>query len=297
MYDTVLVPTDGSDHAIRAAEHGYYMARRFDADVHVLNVVDVEGAAGMFDAGGVDDRFVGRLEREGERSVETVRAAIGDESAVTTALVEGEPSDAILEYATANDADLIAMGTHGRTGVHRYVAGSVTEAVVRRADVPVLTARATDRSRLAGDYRDILLPFDGSDPAEAAVDHALELATRTGGTVHAVHVVDPGLIAAPADSASARIVDELEAAGESMTERIADRARDRGVDAATAVRNGVPASVLLDYADEHDVDLVAMGTAGRTGVNRYLLGSTTERIIRHAEVPVVAINARESVQD
>ena len=88
---------------------------------------------------------------------------------------------------------------------------------------------------------------------------------------------------------------ELESEGETATEEIATRARDRGLDAVTAVREGFPTSALLDYAGENDIDLIAMGTAGRTGSSRCLVGSTTERIIRHADVPVCAVDARNQV--
>jgi nucleotide-binding universal stress UspA family protein len=76
MYDTVLIPTDGSDHSVRAAEHGHYLAQLFDATVHVINVVDIQGTAGMFDAGGIDQKFVDRLIEEGETAIETVEAAV-----------------------------------------------------------------------------------------------------------------------------------------------------------------------------------------------------------------------------
>jgi len=292
MYDTILVPTDGSEHAVRAAEHGRYLADRFDATVHVLSVADVEGAAGVFDIG-VEEELVTRLEDQGQEAIDAVEAAL-DSERVTTALVRGEPSEAILDYAAEHDAGLIAMGTHGRTGLDRYVTGSVTERVVRRAEVPVLTVRATERSGIDGDYEEILVPTDGSEPAAAAVEPGLAIAEATGARVHVVHVVNVGSVAlSPEYTTPGELLDRLEAAGRATTERIATQARERGLEAVTEVLEGMPARDLLAYADEQGVDLIAMGTAGRTGVGRYLLGSTTERIIRHAEMPVLAVNARE----
>ncbi len=293
MYDTILVPTDGSEHSVRAAEHGRYLAERFDATIHVLSVVDIQSAAGVFDVG-LEEEFVARLEDQGQDAIEAVKAAVDDTDRVTTAQVRGEPSATILEYADEHNAGLIMMGTHGRTGLERYVTGSVTERVVRRAEVPVLTARATEHSRVDGDYEEILLPTDGSEPAAEAVGPGLAIAEATGARVHAVHVVDVGSLAvSPEYTAPRDVLEQLETVGEDATEQVATRARERGLEAVTHVRDGFPARDLLVYAEEEGIDLVAMGTAGRTGVSRYLLGSTTERVIRHAEMPVLAVNARE----
>lgn len=294
MYDTVLIPTDGSDHSVRAAEHGHFLAQLFDATVHVINVVDIQGAAGMFDAGGIVQSINDQLIAEGETAIEAVEAVVGERDSVTTAVVKGEPSEAILEYADDHDVDVITMGTHGRTGLNRYIAGSVTERVVRLADVPVLTVRATDQSQLVGEYDEVLIPTDGSEPAAMAIDHGLAIAQKTGARIHAVNIVDVGDVAvSPNYTPPTEVIEHLESEGEAATDRIATQARARGLDAITEVREGFPASDLLDYADEHDIDLITMGTTGRTGLNRYLLGSTTERIIRHAEIPVLAVNARE----
>ncbi len=294
MYDTVLIPTDGSDHSVRAAEHGHFLAQLFDATVHVINVVDIQGAAGMFDAGGIVQSINDQLIAEGETAIEAVEAVVGERDSVTTAVVKGEPSETILEYADDHDVDVITMGTHGRTGLNRYIAGSVTERVVRLADVPVLTVRATDQSQFVGEYDEVLIPTDGSEPAATAIDHGLAIAQKTAARIHAVNIVDVGDVAAsPNYTPPTEVIEHLESEGEAATDRIATHARARGLDAITEVREGFPASDLLDYADEHDIDLITMGTTGRTGLNRYLLGSTTERIIRHAEMPVLAVNARE----
>ncbi|SFS10124.1 Nucleotide-binding universal stress protein, UspA family [Halomicrobium zhouii] len=294
MIDTVLVPTDGSEHAVRAAEHGVAIAEAFDATLHVLTVVDVRAAAGPFDAGGLREEFLEHLEADAEDSIDAVEAAVDPSQGLQTTVREGDPVDEILDYAADHGIDLIAMGTHGRTGVERYVMGSVTEQVVRRAGVPVLTVRATESSRHAGAYDEVMIPTDGSESADAAVDPALELAARFDARVHAVHVLNVGDADVGVEHAnSAALLARLRDHGESAVEAVANRAREAGVDVVTNVDGGYPASGILDYADENDVDCIAMGTAGRTGLNRFLLGSTTERVVRHANVPVLAVNARD----
>ncbi len=293
MYDTLLVPTDGSDHAVRAARHADALAERFDASVHVLAVVDVQGAAGAFDAGGVTETFVERLERRADDDLAAVRRAV-DGDRVTTARVRGRPSEAILDYAADHAVDAIAMGTHGRTGIDRYLTGSVTERVLRHAEVPVLTARAGDDGDEPIDYDVVLVPTDGSTAAAAAVDHALAVAAASDATVHALAVMDVTATATtPELSVPPDLTEAREAAAERAVEAVADRARAADLDVETTVRSGSPAKTILDYADATGTDLIAMGTTGRTGLSRHLLGSTTERVVRHADVPVLAINARD----
>ncbi|WP_121823078.1 universal stress protein [Halostella salina] len=290
MYDTILIPTDGSDHAAATAGHAQALARRFNATVHVISAVDLVTAGGMFNAGGVDSEFVDRLEADAAETVESVEALVTGETAVETAVVRGSPAEAILDYADDHDADLIAMGTHGRTGVDRYVAGSVTERVVRLADVPVLTAKPVEDDGGEGQYDDILVPTDGSDHAAAAAEHAVGIAQAMDARVHALNVVDFSRVAAsPNLRPPAELTERLEAEGEKATEAVAERAREAGVDAVTAVVEGSPSRDVLAYAEDHGIDLIAMGTAGRTGLKRVLLGSTAERTLRHAEVPVLTV--------
>lgn len=298
MYDTILIPTDGSTHSVRAGEHGNYLAQVFDATIHVIHVADVQTTTGPFNSEDIDQTFINQLTEHGEKVIEEVEAVVGERNLTETTVLEGAPSETILEYANDHDVDVIAMGTHGRTGLNRYITGSVTERVVRRAEVPVLTVRATDQSQIVGDYDDILIPTDGSEFAATAIDHGLTIAQHTGARIHAINIVDIREIAgSPNYSPRREVIEHLESEGRAATERIATQARKRGLDAITDVHEGPPARDLLEYVDEHGVDLIAMGTAGRTGPSRYLLGSTTERIIRHADVPVLAVNAREKDGD
>jgi len=292
MYDTILVPTDGSDHAVRAAKHGLALARLFDATVRVLTVVDVEGATGPFDEADADEELVSQLEAAGDDAIESVEAVATESDRLQTDVVTGTPAEAILDYTASHDVDMVAMGTHGRTGLDRYVTGSVTEHVVRHAEVPVLSVRAGSHAD-PGQYDDVLIPTDGSEYASVAIDHGLAIAEQADARIHAVNVVDLGdLAASPNLTAPTEMASEFESAGKDATDAIASRARDAGLDVSTEVHEGIPAKDLLQYANGNGVDLIAMGTHGRTGLSRYLLGSTTERIIRHAEMPVLAVNAQ-----
>ena len=139
-------------------------------------------------------------------------------------------------------------------------------------------------------YHDVLLPTDGSDGSERAVEHALELAAEHDATLHVLYVVDAGgmgFAATPDDVAETK--ERLRERGRRVTESVADRARSAGVDFRTKVDAGVPFETILEYLDEHDVDLVVMGRRGALDPDRHLLGSTTDRVLARASVPVQAV--------
>jgi nucleotide-binding universal stress UspA family protein len=290
MYDTVVVPTDGSDEAVRAADHAVWLARRFDATVHVLHVVDSERVEEVTEHGTVREQLSERLAAAGERAVSRVEEAVADAPTVETHTLHGSPAATIQRFTEEIDADLVSMGTSGRSGLDRLLLGSTAETVLRQVDCPVLTTRATPESELTeSGYDEILLPTDGSDRADAAVDHTLAVAEQADARVHVVSVVDIAAVTTLSGYVVEEFVDRQRESADETTTRLADRARERGLDAVTAVRKGYPTGTLLEYAEERGVDLITMATAGRSGLDRLLLGSTTERVVRESPVPVLAV--------
>lgn len=290
MYDRILLATDGSDHTRRAAEYVRTLADRFGAEVHVLAVADVDSVSFAFDTGGVEQEVAGRLTRQ----CEGWAAATGEfVDAAETAVHSGTPREAVLDYAAEHDVDLLAMGTHGRTGIRRYVIGSVTEHVLRRAAAPVLTARA-DEPANGGDITRVLVPTDGSEAADAAVDHALAVADACGAALRVLSVVDTRTLAAQPDLAPPdAVVESLEEQSEHAVNEVTERCTAAGLSPETTIARGPPSRAICADAAEHDADLVVMGTRGRSGLDRVLLGSVTERTVRHAPVPVMAVRAGE----
>lgn len=291
MYDHILVPTDGSDHADRAADHAVLLAEAFDATVHLLTVVDIEAAGGPFSAGGVDDAYVEQRTADDRKALTEQKAALGETVRVETKVVTGTPAEGILDYVRETEIDLVVMGTHGRSGLRRYLTGSVAERVLRLSPVPVVTVRETEASAVGSGYGDILVPTDGSERADAAVEHALAVADAFGSTVHAVSIINVGDIATGGEvSVPPEFLEELENAARAATEAVASEAAAAGVTALTRVQTGRPKHDLLEYVADHDIDLVVMGTHGRTGLDRVLLGSTAEALVRRAEVPVLTVS-------
>lgn len=140
-------------------------------------------------------------------------------------------------------------------------------------------------------YETILLPTDGSDGTADALRHALDLADRHGATVHALYVVDRRPYLMADDDVQAQVLESLYDQGEAAVEAVEAAAADAGIDVVTAVREGIPDKDILRYADEVGLDVIVMGTHGRTGRDKLAtLGSVTERVVKNASVPVLVVH-------
>ncbi len=136
-------------------------------------------------------------------------------------------------------------------------------------------------------YDQILVPTDGSDGTRGAVTHAIDLATTYDAALHTIYVVNT---TAGVESSVSGVLDALETAGENAIDEVIQQAEAAGVDTIEGVvAQGAPHQAILDYADQQDVDLVVMGTHGRTGLDRYLIGSVTERVVRLSDAPVLTV--------
>jgi len=145
-------------------------------------------------------------------------------------------------------------------------------------------------------YDRVLVPTDGSTASEGAIDHAIGLAKQYGATLYVLYVVDAGTYSS-LEAAAEAVADELRAEGTEVVEAIAERAGDAGVTAETAIETGVVHQTIVDYVDAMDIDLVVMGTHGRTGVDRVLLGSVAEKVIRTADAPVMTVRSEAVATD
>lgn len=289
MYDTILVPVDGSPGANGAIANALAFARGTDATVHALSVIETLEELEEFDP---DQRMAVRRasETRAEGAIGEVAAAAEKvDLEVLEEVREGRPTRTILEYADEIGADLIAMGTRGLTAAQSIRLGSTTERVIERAEMPVLSVRLSDPETppTAADVSidRILLPTDGSGVAERAADRALEFAESVGATVHVVYVLDRSIY--DLEDASKSIIGMLREGGQSAIEDVALEAEDRGLSVTRDLLRGVPEMEILEYAEGVDADLIAMGTRGRGGGSDRVLGSTTSRVVRRSERPVL----------
>jgi nucleotide-binding universal stress UspA family protein len=288
MYDDILLPFDGSDGAAAILDHAAAVADWADATVHLLYVADTNRNSVSV----VGDRAVDGLVRHGEDLVAEAAERLDDRGvAHDTDVVQGNPAPTIVEYAAEYDHDLIVTPTHGREGLSRYLVGSVAEKVVRLASTPVLTARMHPDERLTFPYERILLPTDGSEAATRAATHGLALAAALGATVHLLSVVDDPPLGADVRSL---IVDEaVESVSRGAVADLAETAAEYDVDVVSHVDHGTPVATVLDRVDADDCHAVVMGTTGRRGTDRVLLGSVAEKTVRSSPVPVITVRSGE----
>ena len=292
LIERLLLPTDDSDGAIAGAKRGIALASRVGAEVHVLSVVEAE-AAGPSE---LDDVTAEALEARAEEAVERIADLVrgyDPDLDVTTTVTRGTPFQSIREYAHRHEIDVVAMGTKGRTGLDRILLGSVTENVLRTVRTPVLAVPPNATDAPVDDavedvaFDDLLLPTDGSDGAAIATEWGVALAEVLDSRVHALYSVDTSpfsQIREPGD-----VIGALEDRGDRAVGSVRELATDAGVSVSSSIATGSPANVILSYVEDHEVDLIVMGTHGRTGVGQWFLGSATENVVRGAEVPVFCV--------
>lgn len=138
-------------------------------------------------------------------------------------------------------------------------------------------------------YDSILVPTDGSQEMSAVVSQAIDLASMCGATLYVLHVVDERAYYSVPEGAREQVRDTLREDAESFTKAVAERALEAGLDVGREVRWGDPAPAILSFAVENGIELIALGTHGRTGYERYLLGSVAEKVVRMSPMPVLAV--------
>lgn len=209
-----------------------------------------------------------------------------------TALRDGTPSQAVLDLVEELGADLLVVGTRGLTGFQHLLLGSTAERIVQKSPAPVLSVHPGD-GLPEHEPHTILVPTDFSEDAEAALETAeqalalVEAETRVI-LLHVFHVPAEYRSYGPAGS----FFEFTEELSDTLSERmdaLAKPFRDEGLKVQTLVAEGIPAEVIVHKADEYDVDLIAMGTHGRSGLAHLLLGSTAERVVQHAPCPVLTV--------
>jgi nucleotide-binding universal stress UspA family protein len=286
MFDTILFPTDGSDGAAVAFDHVLDLATTHDATVHILNVADTtqDGVLNL------QSDSVDSLEENGEQIVSDAAERAHQQGVDTvTEVAQGEPYRTIIDYAETQGVNLVVMPTHGRRGLERFLLGSTTERVVRRADVPVLTLSPDDDAKITHPYQNVLVPTDGSDCANQALAIGVDVADAEDATLHLLSVI--AITALGADARPDIQMEMLEESAHELIDEAAAFADNAGVEpASTTVEYGPSIhQAILTYIDDHDIDLVVVGTHGRTGFDRYVLGSVTEYLVRTSPIPVLTV--------
>jgi nucleotide-binding universal stress UspA family protein len=295
----ILCPVDRSDIARRALLVAAALARWHDARLRVMEVVSVPLPAPFAAPAAVQglsmDVRRGLLE-ELDRFAEPARSS-GVPMHFT--VEEGNVVNEILTAAGALHADLIVMGTHGRSGFDRVALGSITEKVLRRASCPVLTVPPSDTAVPVADgppFKRIVCAVDFSDASLKGLEYAFTLAQEDDAQLFVTHVIDW-----PEDATLPSALAQAIAATRRDWEHEKRRQLERLIPESTrtwcrpeqVLRVGSPAGELLRVAAERDADLIVMGVHGRAAIDVALFGSTTHKIVRGAACPVLTVRAKK----
>lgn len=281
----ILFPTDFSAISERSFKHAAYLADLFDAELHVLNA----------DAGNTPDDPMGHLGLR-EESANTWSDAVKPKNVTGARVVHAQvrvnsPSAGILEYADGHDIDLIVMATHGRRGLDRFLEGSVAEEVVRMAPCPVYTIRDRDDQPQA--WRRILVPLDLGKSSSETLAYAKSLAASSGARLDLLHVIEEAVFPTiyGVDSFAEAVPEIIEQSRKAL-EEMAHQTAEPAVAYDCHVRIGHPANEIAEFAAEYGSDLITMATHGLSGLERLLIGSVTEKVVRIAPCPVLTATTR-----
>ena len=296
LFRRILCPTDFSDASRAALLHAISMARWCEAEITVVHVspilpvAGIEPAAAVSMASASETTWGVMLDDLSDFAAPARRAGLE----VHTALLEGEAVHEILGLAQGISADIIVMGTHGRSGVNRWLLGSVAESLLRRSACPVVTvshAAAGGPARRDDPFGTIVCPVDLRGASRATLEFGLALARDEGASLTLLHVVEApdavtdfnahfeipehrALLAADARS-------RLEGAVPAEL-----RARCRVSEVVTV---GRPDREILRVAEERHADLIVMGARGPNPIDALFFGSTARRVVRDAPCPVLTL--------
>jgi nucleotide-binding universal stress UspA family protein len=267
--EKLMVATDGSKYSESAIREAISLAKICSSNLIAVSVVKTNLE---FDS--VLPQFVEKAEQDAIKHLESVKAQAAKKgvNCMTVASLSEEPYQEIVRHASKNNVDMIIMGTHGRTEMKRLMMGSITALVIGHAPckILVLPLNATV------ECKKVLIATDGSKYSEAAASEALGIAKRCGSALIVISVAS-----SDAEIASAK----------DNVNKVVEAAEIKGIKTAPVVTTGKPYEAIIEASKQNKTDLIVVGSHGRTGLVRLLMGSVTERVIGHAEVAVLVVKA------
>lgn len=290
----VLLATDFSDCAGLAQEAAFFLAEEWKAKLTALHVLEFQ--PGMDPDLPVNRQYLDYQEREAGQQLKALTdAAFSRGLLAQTRLATGMASSAIRREAAAAGADVIVMGTQGRTGLAHVLLGSTAERVVAAAGCPVMVVPAgaegpTGKSAPMRIGR-LLVPLDFSDASLEALEYALPIAQHHAASITLLHVLEPVAYGLDFTLMPAH---RGPAAKEEMAGRLKELAaplQGRGLAVHCLVQGGAPADAIVEWAAERRPDLILMGTHGRRGLSHLVSGSVAEAVLRRAGCPVLTVKS------
>lgn len=280
-YKKILIAFDGSDSAKNAFAVGSAIAKRDNCWVKVLAVVpSYEGDLELIGVSNIKET----IEGPGQKLLaEAKKLADKHGVHVLTNLEQGEPFERIVHVAHEENCDLIVMGRSGLSHLERELMGGVTERVIGHTDKQVLVVPEKASFALGN----ILVAADGSPNSESAVDHAISLAKENGSKLTAIRVIhtDEEMIALAQEH-----IKKMVENAQSYLDGLEKKCIVEGIHLNTFVKEGEPHERITQLANDLDASIIVMGTHGRKGLSRLLMGSVTERTIGYASSPVLVVH-------
>ena len=312
---TLLVPLDGSALAEQVLPYVRSLATLLGARVQLLNVIVENQNEGLMAESvaatyGVVDPLATQREREHRsltRLMQHAESYLESHAALLLGLgIEAEievrsgpAAEVIAEAAEGQHVAMIAMATHGYSGMRRWALGSVTDRVVHATATPVFVVRGNKLAPVDPiTFKRLMVPLDGSPLATQALPLAADLAERARAEILLMQAVAASVEAYPAiaplgrpDLMPGEVLRALRARAGQALEAQAVALRERGLPVATRVVNGHPAEAIVDEADRQSADLLVMATHGYSGIKRWALGSVTDKVLHAATTPLLLVRA------
>jgi len=298
MYSRMLIPLDGSNASEQVLPYARSLARNLHLPVELLTVVDTVGLAASLPVENKQtvENLIAHTWRSSAEFLQRVSKSFPDTS-VTCAVERGRPSEVVIEKAAADARTLIAMATHGRSGIDRWLLGSVAEKVLRGTKNPFLLVRASGSGQTDGELmlKSVVAPLDGSPLAEKALLHATVLAKLLNLELVLFRAYTLKQIISTYDDYIPNW-NKLEAVfkkeATDYLDQKAQELRRNGLSRVSVLASeGDAAEQITELAKRTAHSMVVMCSHGRSGVGRWVLGSVAERVARHSAGPVLIIRA------
>lgn len=290
--EKILLPTDFSEAAHAALTEAIFLASQYNAELHLLHVVVLyeedpfnpehhfpEAEEVFRHLSNVATSEMSKLLTENQGR--TLKIRQHQVRAVSAA-------PAIIEFAAKEEIDLIVMGGHGRRGLRRFVLGSVAEEVVREAPCPVLTLRRPSSDDPLATVESILVPVDFSDDSAYALEVARDLAKAYQSKIEVVHAVEEPTMLYPYESFETNMPQLVKKVEDVLAKFVAED-NDGTVETRLRVLVGSPARVITDHARESGAGVIVIASQGLSDLERFLLGSVTNSVVRMADCPVLTL--------
>ena len=271
----ILFAFDFSAGSTQAFPQAVFLAQTHGAELHIVHVA-TDDADGEFP-----------LATEDMAGWVTGDVTLDELAIVQEQRTGSTPGNELRSYVKAEEIDLVVMGTHGRSGTDRLLFGSVAEEVVREVPCPVLTVRTRQETPGAEDVSRVLAPVDFSDVSRVTIAHAAHLAEAYGAELHLFHVIEvpehPPANMRPEHFPEKAVLDQAKYDLEKLASEL------ELTDVEVAAKGGDPSKQTLAYIDSSDIDLVVIASKGRTGLDRMLIGSVADDLLRKCPVPVFTV--------